>query len=184
MFVIQEPCHENWDDMTPSEKGRHCAVCDKQVVDFTALDPEEGLAMLEQAAKDASSCSTGICGRVPADASGTLQLSKQEKPGPRRRYLSDALAGMLVLSVLGGCYAQPDDEVGQHIEQTVEPSTDPTPAEVTPPVMGTLMVEPKPEMLGEIHCVEPAPEAKQLPVTRGEIYVLQGDIEIEQLPEK
>jgi len=35
---IQEPCQENWNQMTPQEQGRHCAKCDKVVVDFTNMD--------------------------------------------------------------------------------------------------------------------------------------------------
>lgn len=32
---IPEPCHEDWNQMTPKQKGRHCAVCEKVVVDFS-----------------------------------------------------------------------------------------------------------------------------------------------------
>lgn len=32
---IPAPCHEDWNQMTPVEQGRHCAVCKKNVVDFT-----------------------------------------------------------------------------------------------------------------------------------------------------
>lgn len=38
---IPEPCHENWDKMTPNENGRFCLSCSKTVVDFTAMSPEE-----------------------------------------------------------------------------------------------------------------------------------------------
>lgn len=36
-FKIPEPCHEDWNQMTPSAKGRFCSSCEKTVVDFTNM---------------------------------------------------------------------------------------------------------------------------------------------------
>lgn len=32
---INEPCNENWDKMTPNDKGAFCLSCQKNVVDFS-----------------------------------------------------------------------------------------------------------------------------------------------------
>jgi hypothetical protein len=34
---INEPCHEDWNLMSPSEQGRYCGMCQKSVVDFTNM---------------------------------------------------------------------------------------------------------------------------------------------------
>ncbi len=38
-FIIRipEPCSEDWNQMTPTEKGRYCAVCQREIYDFTHL---------------------------------------------------------------------------------------------------------------------------------------------------
>ncbi|MGC5743458.1 TonB-dependent receptor plug domain-containing protein [Chryseobacterium sp. NFX27] len=54
-ITIPEPCHENWNTMTPEEKGRFCSVCSKTVRDFTIASDEEIMEVF-------SDPSENICG--------------------------------------------------------------------------------------------------------------------------
>lgn len=56
---IPEPCHENWSAMSVEERGRHCSVCNKVVVDFTKDSPEQ----FNNKLKEYHSARTDVCGR-------------------------------------------------------------------------------------------------------------------------
>ena len=36
-FKIDDPCHEDWNQMMPETNGRFCGSCTKSVVDFTGM---------------------------------------------------------------------------------------------------------------------------------------------------
>ncbi len=54
---INEPCHENWLAMTPSEKGAFCGKCQIDVVDFSGKTPKEVKFILE------ANVGKHLCGR-------------------------------------------------------------------------------------------------------------------------
>lgn len=47
---IPEPCHENWDAMSPAQQGRFCGSCSKEVVDFSSMTDRQILDVLSKAA--------------------------------------------------------------------------------------------------------------------------------------
>jgi CarboxypepD_reg-like domain/Carboxypeptidase regulatory-like domain/Secretion system C-terminal sorting domain len=57
---IPEPCHEDWNKMTPSQQGRFCGSCQKDVIDFTAMTDDELFRFF------AEKKSTNVCGRTLA----------------------------------------------------------------------------------------------------------------------
>ena len=57
---IPEPCHENWDAMTPTVQGKFCASCQKAVIDFTEMSDRQ---LAEFFKKPPSS----VCGRFQQD---------------------------------------------------------------------------------------------------------------------
>jgi hypothetical protein len=60
-LAIPVPCHEDWDKMTTADKGKFCASCQKQVVDFTNMSDR-------QVAEFFKKPSTGsVCGRFMSD---------------------------------------------------------------------------------------------------------------------
>lgn len=58
---IPTPCHENWENMTPVEKGRYCSSCQKQVVDFSSMSDREIAAFFKKPSAGAT------CGRFLND---------------------------------------------------------------------------------------------------------------------
>jgi hypothetical protein len=53
---IPEPCHQGWQNMTPVEKGRFCASCQKTVLDFTHLSDNEIIKLVSK--------NDNLCGRI------------------------------------------------------------------------------------------------------------------------
>ncbi len=58
---IPEPCHENWENMVPTEQGRYCNACAKQVIDFTSMSDTELLNYFSKLKSE------NICGRAYTD---------------------------------------------------------------------------------------------------------------------
>ena len=58
-FKIAEPCHADWNEMSPASQGRFCASCQKCVVDFTQKTTAEIKAVYDENAGN-------VCGRVKA----------------------------------------------------------------------------------------------------------------------
>ncbi len=86
---IPEPCHEDWNKMTQKEKGRHCNVCEKTVVDFTNKTDEQIVKTFESNGK--------LCGHFKTNQlDRELVFSRKSK----NSYRSMAASGLLAFLAL------------------------------------------------------------------------------------
>ncbi len=104
IITIPEPCHEKWSEMTPADRGRFCAACQKTVRDFTfATDSEIASAVNADA---------GLCGRfTSSQLHRTLYLKR-----PARKPYTIA-AGIVALLGFGGYEAKAQEPVKAEIGQ-------------------------------------------------------------------
>ena len=116
-ITLPKPCHENWETMTPQEKGRFCLVCSKTVRDFTNDYDDEMLDFFSEPA------SKNTCGNFYESqlnrnmqysfinsllskfavgfiltATGIVSLNAQEKDSIKKSFLSSLQGEMICLS--------------------------------------------------------------------------------------
>jgi hypothetical protein len=74
-LAIPVPCHENWDNMSPVEKGRFCGSCQKQVVDFSNMSDREIAQFFKKPSKGS------VCGRFMQDQlDRNIEIPKKRIP--------------------------------------------------------------------------------------------------------
>ncbi|GDY14310.1 hypothetical protein LBMAG53_31880 [Planctomycetota bacterium] len=93
---IPEPCPQDWDTMTPAGSGRHCAVCDKVVVDLCGMPVSDARKLVEERVARGES----VCGRAIRRPDGRLALG-------RRYVLTNGLALILAAAAGGIAADQP-----------------------------------------------------------------------------
>lgn len=100
---IPQPCHENWEGMSPVEKGKFCSSCQKKVFDFTKASDKEIIDILQN--EDAT------CGRFTLSQLNRNLYTNQQKSS----YWLIASATILGFLGLGNqsSYAQVKNETVQ-----------------------------------------------------------------------
>jgi carboxypeptidase-like protein/type IX secretion system substrate protein len=94
---ITEPCHENWQNMTPQQQGRFCGSCQKTVVDFTMMSDQEVLNYFLKADHN-------VCGRFADD-----QLNKELKVTEKKKRFSWAYVWNILVATFLAVKADAQD---------------------------------------------------------------------------
>ena len=77
---IPQPCNENWANMTPEENGRHCASCNRTVIDFSGMTDKQLFEFFKN-------YSGGACGRFYNDQLNRRIVVEQPKRTGWFRYV-------------------------------------------------------------------------------------------------
>jgi hypothetical protein len=98
---IPTPCRQGWENMTPTERGRHCASCNKTVIDFTLYSDRE---LMEFFKKNKGP----VCGHIPVyNLNRNITVTELRKRTLFERLLmGTALASWLGISSTANAQAQ------------------------------------------------------------------------------
>jgi hypothetical protein len=124
LLHIPEPCHENWDAMTPQDKGRHCQSCNKIVVDFSVMSDRQVLEYFKT--------TTGkTCGRFHDDQLQRPLIEPKQKSSRWNYFVASVfgffMTGKLVAQdrmILGKVIAKPPVKKCVTKGETVEAKKD------------------------------------------------------------
>lgn len=110
---IQTPCSENWNDMSPSEKGAFCKKCASHVHDFTQKSTAEIKDTLR------SMLGQKVCGRMTVDQEIALNAEFEAWEFQSKRDVQRAMVFALVVVfglTLFSCSDKQDEQKVQEIQ--------------------------------------------------------------------
>ncbi|MBI3510059.1 MAG: hypothetical protein HY064_05310 [Bacteroidetes bacterium] len=150
MLSIPKPCHEDWGQMSPEERGRHCSVCCKVVVDFTLMPTEKVVDYISER-KDQK-----ICGRFRSDQVSVPEFPEKNKSytGRIKLFLA-ALVFVFGATLFNGCKIFPHHKEKEVMGIMVDPHTPDSIQNnfIPKPVLDTPQKDNHPK--GEVICTHP-----------------------------
>jgi hypothetical protein len=91
---VDNPCHEDWDNMSPSEQGRFCGICQTEVVDFVSMSDQDFIAYFQNYKGQ------HVCGRVAQPIETPVPKVLTAKIVQRKSWRTIAAASLLAASLL------------------------------------------------------------------------------------
>jgi hypothetical protein len=174
IISIPTPCHEDWNDMTPKEQGRHCGSCCKTVVDFTTWQPQEILLHFKS--------NKNVCGRFTADQLNE-PIPTQEDFVKQISYFNistvkKVAAIFLFAFMIGASSCNVNHTTGEMVAINVDSPKNINPVDITEIIAGGVITYPiidtPPRLMG-------APAIIHKPVVV-EKPMIKGDVEIVERP--
>jgi hypothetical protein len=86
-IYIDNPCHENWNSMTPNEKGAFCLSCQKNVIDFSKQTVEEIKNFFTELSQTES-----VCGRFKEEQLNEISFEHFFQQFRKWKYFQKAAA--------------------------------------------------------------------------------------------
>ncbi len=156
-ITINEPCHENWDAMTPNKQGAFCKSCVKDVVDFSKMSVGQIKDFFSKPQSDK------ICGRFEEKQ---LQELTFDDFFAKFTYWNFAKKFAVIFFMAFGFWvfsnssavAQNND---RHLKGEVayfEPK--PLKKDTVKKTMGQPVIKAEPKLMGKIKCTTPPPTHK------------------------
>jgi carboxypeptidase-like protein/type IX secretion system substrate protein len=88
---VPRPCHENWNKMTETDKGRFCSSCRKEVVDFSLMSDKQILEYI-------SKSHNHICGRFTEPQLNRDMIINKERKLTWLKYFMHVIIPALLIS--------------------------------------------------------------------------------------
>ncbi len=164
-ITINEPCHENWNAMTPNAQGAFCKVCAKDVVDFSnkSLQQIKNFFSEERTEK--------VCARFKEEQLQELSeddfVSKFQYWNFTKKFAAIffmALGLTLFAPKKGMAQGAPMVNGGVSYIPDKTPKKDTTKKQTNPP---------KDTKMGKVKCTNPNTNQQ---TTKGEAKILMGDV--------
>lgn len=138
---IKNPCHENWNEMTPNEQGAFCNKCVKTVIDFSTKSLEEIELYFKNKTNDK------VCGRFE-----TSQLDSLSFDAFFKRFKLMTLTkrfAIIVFFTFGSWMFDSNSLAAQNSEHT----------------KGEVQTVPKNQIMGGVRAIEPKKDTTKKQVT-------------------
>jgi carboxypeptidase-like protein/type IX secretion system substrate protein len=88
---VPRPCHESWNQMTETDKGRFCMSCRKEVIDFSIMTDQQVLSHMANAAG-------GVCGRFKNEQLNRDITERKEKELAWYKYFIHVMIPALLMT--------------------------------------------------------------------------------------